>query len=59
MPDYATGPAPHPTPGPVLEAYADTDALDRECPNCRAPVNEFCRHESGVERKVPCVARTR
>ena len=49
------------TGGPVMAAYADTGAIDRDCPNCTALAGEFCVHDGfqgRVERKVPCLART-
>lgn len=57
MPDYATGPGARHTHGPVIETYVDTDALDHDCPNCQAPAGEFCRHDTGQHRKMPCIAR--
>jgi hypothetical protein len=62
MPDddqhWARGPAHNArTRGPVMDAYAETDALTRPCPHCGANVDEFCVHESGVQRKIPCPQR--
>lgn len=54
MPEYATGPGHRSSRGAAVEAYVDTDALELDCPICHAPAGEFCRHESGNERKMPC-----
>jgi hypothetical protein len=43
--------------GPVLESYAETGALERMCPNCHAPVGEFCVHDGGTQRRIPCPKR--
>lgn len=49
---------PRRTPGPVLETYADTDALEVACiPGCGQPVGELCRHPDGTQRKMPCPKR--
>jgi hypothetical protein len=58
MPDYPVGGHPCRS-GAVLEAYAETDALDHLCPNCRAAVGEFCIHDDGTQRKIPCPKRLR
>lgn len=58
---YARGPGHTRTPGPIPTAYADTGAIDRDCPHCGAEAGSFCIHDgiSGrVERKVPCLARS-
>ncbi|UXA19517.1 hypothetical protein [Mycobacterium sp. SMC-4] len=70
MPTYPTGPGSHRRGrGPVIEAYADTGALDRPCPHppvgCGAAVGEFCTQPTDdirpdpIPRAIPCVARTR
>lgn len=58
MPDYPVGPG-HETRsrGPVIESYVDTDTLDYRCPNCHAEPGDFCRHDNGAERKMPCPKR--
>ena len=40
------------------EVYADA-AMDRECPNCLAPPNQWCRRPDGQVRSVPCIRRMR
>lgn len=58
MPDYAVGPGHHTySRSAVVEAYADTGALDVVCPACHAKVGDFCRHASGADRKIPCPRR--
>lgn len=58
MPDYAVGPGHHMhSKNAVLLAYVDTDALEVLCPACHAKPGDFCRHESGAERKMPCPRR--
>lgn len=58
MPHYPVGPPQHTrSRGAVVEAYADTGALGVLCPACRAVPGEFCRHESGAARKMPCPRR--
>lgn len=44
------------TSGPVIDAYAD-GAIDRHCPNCAAEPLQFCRHDDGTPRKMPCSHR--
>lgn len=62
MTDYPVGPGRvwH-AKGPVLEAYADTDALERACSppprGCGVAVGEFCVFPDGTTRHIPCVAR--
>jgi hypothetical protein len=56
-PDWYSGPPSPRTPGPVIETYVDTETLDHDCPNCHAGQGEFCRHEAGHERKMPCPKR--
>lgn len=61
MPSYPVGPSHHGSRGPVLDAYAETDALSRPCPRvkgCGAPVNDFCTFPDGSTRHIPCIART-
>lgn len=58
MPHYPVGPGHHThSRNAVAEAYAETDALHRRCPNCDAEVGEFCHHPGGAERKIPCPKR--
>lgn len=57
MPDYATGPNRHSRRGPVDAAYAETGAIDVQCPNCGAAVESFCTHADGTFRKIPCPVR--
>lgn len=57
-PDYAIG-GPHRGRGPVLEAYAETGALEVPC-LCGAGVGEFCHHDpvvGGLPRRMPCPKR--
>ncbi len=59
MPNYATGGVSH-SRGPVLEAYAETGALDVECVNCGAKPGEWCCHDpevGGMPRRLPCPRR--
>lgn len=56
-PDWYSGPPPKITRGPVITAYVDTHALDVECINCGAKPGEFCRHDTGQDRKMPCPRR--
>lgn len=42
--------------GPVLDAYAD-GPIDRHCDNCGAQPLQFCRHDNGTTRKIPCPTR--
>jgi hypothetical protein len=59
-PPWHAGPPPRRTPGPVIEAYADTDALEFDCPNCHAEAGEFCTLPAelgGGPRKAPCKKR--
>lgn len=44
------------SPGAVIEAYAD-GAIDRACANCGAEPLQFCRHDNGDARKIPCAKR--
>ncbi|MBS1692574.1 MAG: hypothetical protein JST91_10155 [Actinobacteria bacterium] len=54
---FATGPGRHRRgEGPVIEVYAD-GAIDRPCPACGAQPLQFCRHPSGIDRKLPCPQR--
>jgi hypothetical protein len=62
--DFWRGPGRHKSPrGAVIEAYVDTDALDRQCPppptGCGANLGEFCKSPNGFERHIPCIARTK
>lgn len=43
-------------PSPLIEAYADAD-LHRQCPNCRAPADDWCRRADGTPRPIPCLKR--
>jgi hypothetical protein len=59
---YATGPGHHRRGrAPVIEAYVDTDALDFPCPKpkggCGAAVGDFCTHQGGAYRMIPCPVR--
>lgn len=59
-PPWHAGPPPRRTPGPVIETYADTGALEHTCPHCHAAAGEFCRHDpahGGTQRKAPCPKR--
>lgn len=61
MPDYPVGPS-HRIRGrgPVLEAYAETGALDVDCIHCGAKAGEFCCHDpevGGMPRRLPCPKR--
>lgn len=56
------GPGGTRTRGPVIEAYIDTEALDRKCPppiarGCGAEPGEFCKWPDGRERRTPCRVR--
>lgn len=54
---YALGPGRYQrTRGPVIEAYAD-GAIDHHCPACGAEPLQFCRHDGGALRTLPCPAR--
>lgn len=59
--EYVTGSSWHPRSrkGAVLDAYADTGALERDCTNCGAEVGGFCTFQDGSERHAPCCSRTR
>lgn len=58
MPDYPIGPGQTRTSGgAVVETYVDTNALNVQCPACRVGVGEFCRHDSGHQRRMPCPTR--
>jgi hypothetical protein len=55
---WYAGPPPRRTPGPVVEAYADTETLEFDCTDgCGAPAGEFCKHPNGEQRKMPCLKR--
>lgn len=59
-PDYATGPGHARSRGPVLEAYAETGALEVPCVNCGADAGVWCCHDPGVggmPRRLPCPKR--
>lgn len=57
-PSYAVGPGHHThSRNAVVEAYAETDALEVLCPNCGAKPGDFCVHENGAQRKIPCPRR--
>lgn len=43
----------------VTQAYIDTNALERVCPNCHAVIGEFCVFNDGSEKHLPCVGRVR
>lgn len=57
MPEYAIGEGQHRGRGPVIESYADTQALEVLCPACHAKPGDFCTHEAGVARRIPCPRR--
>lgn len=62
--DYRRGPGWQKSPrGAVIEAYVETEALDRACPppprGCNAPLGEFCTFPDGTQRHIPHVARTK
>lgn len=58
MSDYPRGPGRRQrSPGPVVEAYVDSGAIDLHCPNCGANPQQYCTHDSGIERKMPCPNR--
>ena len=55
---YAAGPGrKQRAAGPVIEVYAD-GAIDRHCTNCGAEPLQFCRHDNGVTRMLPCATRS-
>lgn len=59
---FVRGPYPRPVTrgrGPVVRAYTDTGALDRDCPNpkCAQPSGEYCVHDDGRYRRMPCPQR--
>lgn len=56
-PGWHAAPPPKRTPGPIIEAYVDTNALDHDCTNCHASEGEFCKHPDGTDRKMPCLER--
>lgn len=60
-PPWYSGRPPRSSPGAIIEVYADTEALDRQCPppprGCGADLGEFCRWPDGRERKTPCGPR--
>jgi hypothetical protein len=60
--DFRRGPGRHKAPpGAVIEAYVETEALDRQCPKppkgCGRGLGEFCVFPDGSERHHPCIAR--
>ncbi|MDO3636010.1 zinc finger domain-containing protein [Mycolicibacterium arseniciresistens] len=40
------------------DVYADA-AMERQCPNCGAEPNDYCRRPDGEIRSVPCILRVR
>ncbi|WP_441293388.1 zinc finger domain-containing protein [Mycobacterium malmoense] len=59
-PDYAVGGSSRYGRGPVLEAYAETGALEVPCVNCGADAGVWCCHDAGVggmPRRLPCPKR--
>lgn len=61
-PPWHAGRPPKSSPGAVFDTYADTSALDVDCPppaqgGCTALAGEFCRWPTGRERKTPCGPR--
>lgn len=63
MPSYPVGPGHTRSHGAVVQAYADTDALERDCPptttGCGVKAGEFCVFENGEEKHIPCIVRTK
>lgn len=58
-PEFIRGPLHH-SRGPVVGAYVQTGALERDCPNpkCGKPHGEYCVHEDGKTlRRMPCPQR--
>jgi hypothetical protein len=63
MPDYPRGSGvPH--RGPVLEVYADSNALSVACESCGVGQNEYCvwvdtapTERARLPRKLPCAPR--
>lgn len=55
---YVRGPGrrKRPTPGPVIDLYAD-GTIEIPCPDCHVDAHEFCRHPNGALRKTPCGGR--
>lgn len=41
---------------PLVWIYAEA-SMERQCPNCRAEPNEYCRRPDGYVRRIPCIAR--
>ena len=41
-----------------IDAYADA-VMHRDCPNCGAPPNDWCRRADGHIRRPPCIKRIR
>lgn len=59
-PPWHAGPPKRASRGPVIEAYADTGAIEHTCPHCGVGPGEFCRHDTehgGTQRKAPCPKR--
>lgn len=55
---YARGPGHSSSPGPVPDAYADSGAIDRECPTCHVAAGAWCVNPiSGTRRHSPCLGR--
>lgn len=58
-PDWYAGPPPRRTPGPVIETYADTYAIEFDCENCGVAPGDYCKQPDGSLRKMPCQKRIR
>lgn len=44
-------------PRPIWQAYAETGALEIDCPTCHAERGVFCTRAGGRLGRIPCVAR--
>lgn len=46
--------------GDIPAPYLVGDAIFRDCVECAAPVEVFCRNPiTGEAKRIPCVARTK
>lgn len=61
VPTYPTGPPKRThSRGAVIQAYADTDALERDChppKGCGVKAGDFCVFPDGSQRHIPCISR--